>query len=93
MVENKTICACLYVINLCMCTCVLVKPRTDFQQVMHLPCDVQHVVSWSSMLYNPQSSQQTHRCPKFGDVQRHGEWLAGIAAQQYNGTALSVGRV
>lgn len=71
----------------------LLKLTTHFQQVMHLPCDVQHVVSCSSLLNNTQSSQQTHRCAQLGDVQRHGEWFAGIAVQQYNDSAMYVGRV
>lgn len=67
---------------ICVCVPVYTTEAKNFQQVMHLPCDVQHVVSWSSQLNNTQSSRQTHRCAQLGDLQRRGDGLTGIAVQQ-----------
>lgn len=57
---------------------------------MHLPCDVQHVVSWSSLLNGTQSSRQTHTDVLSWETYSGAE--NGLLAL-YNGNAMSVLRV
>lgn len=54
---------------------------------MHLPCDVQHVVYWSSLLNGTQSSRQTHTDVFSWETYRGAE--NGLLAL-YNANAMSV---
>lgn len=63
---------CPRVQHLCSCALRRKEPRSQFEQVKLLPCDVHHVVSWSGLLSCVQSFRQTHRCGPYKAMGRCG---------------------
>ncbi|MEQ2308967.1 hypothetical protein AMECASPLE_033718 [Ameca splendens] len=85
----KHMCRCMAIRHaaVCVCLCTLLKPGYHFQQVMRLPCDVQHVVFRSGLLNSTQSLRQTRRCAHLGAHLREGVLLVYAAVEPHSSSS------